>query len=77
MIADVLNYLDEVWLNKYKKMFVSVWIDRHLNFGQRTTNRVESAHSNLKKYLDGTNSSLDKFIGRLRSICEVSTSIDT
>nr|KAJ0208671.1 hypothetical protein LSAT_V11C400191360 [Lactuca sativa] len=62
---DVLNYLDEVWLNKYKEMFVSVWIDQHLNFGQRTTNRVESAHSNLKKYLEGTNSSLDKFIGCL------------
>ncbi|XP_042752462.1 PKS-NRPS hybrid synthetase cheA-like [Lactuca sativa] len=62
---DVLNYLDEVWLNKYKEMFVSVWIDQHLNFGQRTTNRVESAHSNLKKYLDGTNSYLDKFIGCL------------
>ena len=44
-------------------MFVSVWIDQHLNFGQRTTNRVESAHSNLKKFLDDTNTSLDKFIG--------------
>ncbi|CAH1415144.1 unnamed protein product [Lactuca virosa] len=64
-VNNVLNYLDEVWLNKYKEMFVLVWIDQHLNFGQRTTNRVESAHSNLKKYLDGTNSSLDKFIGCL------------
>jgi hypothetical protein len=27
MLADVLNYLDEVWLNKYKEMFVSGSID--------------------------------------------------
>ncbi|KAG8500818.1 hypothetical protein CXB51_002927 [Gossypium anomalum] len=38
--SGVLKYLDQVWLSKYKEMFVSVWIDRHLNFGERTTNRI-------------------------------------
>ncbi|PPE02210.1 hypothetical protein GOBAR_DD00737 [Gossypium barbadense] len=59
----VLKYLDQVWLSKYKEMFVSVWIDWHLNFGERTTNRVESQHAKLKKYLCAKNSFLDKFVG--------------
>ncbi|TYG68542.1 hypothetical protein ES288_D05G161300v1 [Gossypium darwinii] len=58
----VLKYLDQVWLSKYKEMFVSVWIDRHLNFEERTTNRVKSQHAKLKKYLCAKNSSLDKFV---------------
>nr|KAJ0190227.1 hypothetical protein LSAT_V11C800422000 [Lactuca sativa] len=45
-----MHYLDDVWLKKYKEMFVSVWIDQHLNFGQRTNNRVESQHSTLKNF---------------------------
>ncbi|MFQ6620297.1 hypothetical protein Gotur_001022, partial [Gossypium turneri] len=49
-------------------MFVLVWIDRHLNFGERTTNRVESQHAKLKKYLCAKNSSLDKFVGCIDQI---------
>ncbi|KAH1106178.1 hypothetical protein J1N35_009946 [Gossypium stocksii] len=49
-------------------MFVSVWIDRHLNFGERTTNRVESQHAKLKKYLCVKNSSLDKFVSCIDQI---------
>ncbi|KAK5835805.1 hypothetical protein PVK06_011514 [Gossypium arboreum] len=44
-------------------MFVSVWIDQHLNFGERTMIRVESQQAKLKKYLCAKNSSLDKFVG--------------
>nr|KJB24588.1 hypothetical protein B456_004G152900 [Gossypium raimondii] len=64
----VLKYLDQVWLSKYKEMFVSVWIYRHLKFGERTTNRVESQHVKLKKYLCAKNSSLDKFVGCIDQI---------
>ncbi|MFQ6660428.1 hypothetical protein Gotur_028958, partial [Gossypium turneri] len=46
----------------------SVWIDRNLNFGERTTNRVESQHAKLKKYLCAKNSSLDKFVGCINQI---------
>ncbi|TYI10893.1 hypothetical protein ES332_A09G172000v1 [Gossypium tomentosum] len=67
-LVSVLKYLDQVWLSKYKDMFVSVWIDRHLNFGERTTNRVESQHAKLKKYLCAKNSSLDKFVGCIDQI---------
>ncbi|KAG8478833.1 hypothetical protein CXB51_028781 [Gossypium anomalum] len=64
----VLKYLDQVWLSKYMEMFVSVWIDWHVNFGERTTNRVESQHAKLKKYLCAKNSSLDKFVGCIDQI---------
>ncbi|MFQ6639293.1 hypothetical protein Gotur_016571, partial [Gossypium turneri] len=50
------------------EMFMSVWIDRHLNFGERTMNRVESQHAKLKKYLCAKNSSLDKFVGCIDQI---------
>ncbi|MFQ6637285.1 hypothetical protein Gotur_012900 [Gossypium turneri] len=49
-------------------MFVSVWIDQHINFGERTTNRVESQHAKLKKYVCAKNSSLDKFVGCIDQI---------
>ncbi|PPD86498.1 hypothetical protein GOBAR_DD16556 [Gossypium barbadense] len=49
-------------------MFVSGWIDRHLNFGEQTTNRVESQHAKLKKYLCAKNSSLEKFVGCIDQI---------
>ncbi|MFQ6652335.1 hypothetical protein Gotur_024257, partial [Gossypium turneri] len=49
-------------------MFASVWIDRHLNFGEQTTNRVESQHAKLKKYLCAKNSSLDKFVSCIDQI---------
>ncbi|PPS16233.1 hypothetical protein GOBAR_AA04341 [Gossypium barbadense] len=66
--SGVLKYLDLMWLSKYKEMFVSVWIDRHLNFREQTTNRVESQHAKLKKYLCAKNSAIDKFVGCINQI---------
>jgi len=43
-------------------MFVSAWTDRQLNFRQRTTNRVESQHANLKRFLENANSSLERVV---------------
>ncbi|MFQ6670689.1 hypothetical protein Gotur_035505 [Gossypium turneri] len=50
------------------EIFVSVWIDRHLNFRERTTNRVKSQYAKLKKYPCAKNSSLDKFVGCIDQI---------
>ncbi|XP_076955051.1 PKS-NRPS hybrid synthetase cheA-like [Bidens hawaiensis] len=58
----VSDYVNKNWLKEYKKMFVSLWIDQHLNFGENTTNRVESAHAKLKKFLETSNSGFDKFV---------------
>ncbi|KAJ9552782.1 LOW QUALITY PROTEIN: hypothetical protein OSB04_016827 [Centaurea solstitialis] len=38
----VLKYVNDTWLNPFKEMFVSVWTDKYLHFGNHTTNRVES-----------------------------------
>ncbi|XP_022041249.2 uncharacterized protein LOC110943825 [Helianthus annuus] len=47
----VYDYVYENWLKDYKEMFVYAWTDKCRNFGQRTTNRVESQHANLKRYI--------------------------
>ncbi|KAC9183977.1 hypothetical protein E3N88_46217 [Mikania micrantha] len=64
----VIGYLQVTWLQKYKEMFVSAWIDKNRNFGQRTTNRVESQHSLLKKSLHATNNTLDNIVGHVIQI---------
>ncbi|KAJ9552999.1 hypothetical protein OSB04_017044 [Centaurea solstitialis] len=64
----VLDYLNKVWLKPYKQMFVSVWTDRFLNFGNHTTNRVESQHSKLKLYLNSTQSNLREFLSDVHQL---------
>ncbi|KAL6584040.1 hypothetical protein OROMI_003329 [Orobanche minor] len=58
----VLRYVNDNWLDKYKKYFVSASIDQSLNFGNRASNRVESQHAKLKKYIYTRNYTLDKFV---------------
>jgi len=41
-------------LNEAKETIVRAWTDNVLHLGCRTTNRVESAHALLKKYLDNS-----------------------
>jgi histone-lysine N-methyltransferase SETD2 len=43
-------------------MFVSAWTNKYHNFGQTTTNRVESQHALLKRHLRGHNNSLEKLV---------------
>ncbi|KAM0036796.1 putative OTU domain, FHY3/FAR1 family protein [Helianthus debilis subsp. tardiflorus] len=65
----IFKYVYDNWLKDYKEMFVFVWTDKRRNFGNRTTNRVESQHANLKRYvLD--RSSLDRVVGCVRDIVE-------
>ncbi|GJT84049.1 RNA-directed DNA polymerase, eukaryota [Tanacetum coccineum] len=47
----VLRYIHDNWLDKYKNHFVSASIDQSLNFGNRTTNKVESQHAKMKEYI--------------------------
>ncbi|PWA86003.1 hypothetical protein CTI12_AA145010 [Artemisia annua] len=64
----VLRYIHDSWLDKYKTRFVSASIDLSLNFGNRTSNRVESQHAKLKKYLESASINLDKFVGCIDKI---------
>jgi len=41
-------------LNEVKEKIVRAWTDHVLHLGCRTTDRVESAHALLKKYLDNS-----------------------
>ncbi|PWA49387.1 hypothetical protein CTI12_AA482210 [Artemisia annua] len=43
-------------VGQYKTCFVSASIDQSLNFGNHTSNRVESQHAKLKKYLESAQS---------------------
>ena len=47
---------------------MSASIDQSLNFGNRTSNRVESQHAKLKKYLESARINLDKFVGCIDKI---------
>nr|KAJ0211591.1 hypothetical protein LSAT_V11C400199230 [Lactuca sativa] len=57
----VFGYLYNTWLEKYPDKFVSLWTDKSTNFGNSTTNRVESQHPKLKKHLASRKCDLDKF----------------
>ncbi|KAJ9565565.1 hypothetical protein OSB04_001531 [Centaurea solstitialis] len=64
----VLDYLNEIWLKPYREMFVSVWTDIFPNFGNHTTNRVESQHSKLKLYLDSNQATLRVFLSDIHQL---------
>ncbi|KAJ9553050.1 hypothetical protein OSB04_017095 [Centaurea solstitialis] len=49
-------------------MFVSVWTDRFPNFGNHTTNRVESQQSKLKLYLDSNQATLQIFLSDIHQL---------
>ncbi|XP_021980399.1 uncharacterized protein LOC110876537 [Helianthus annuus] len=68
--SGVLNYLYTVWLLPYKEKFVSAWTNTSPNFGQHTTNRVESQHAKFKRYLKGPNSSLHRLVWLVDKVVE-------
>ncbi|XP_038711743.1 PKS-NRPS hybrid synthetase CHGG_01239-like [Tripterygium wilfordii] len=49
-----LAYVNDSWLSKYRSYFVAAWVDQFFHLGNTTTNRVESSHSKLKKYLSNS-----------------------
>jgi len=61
-----LNYAMTT-LKEVKEKIVRAWTDHVMHLGCRTTNRVESAHALLKKYLD--NSVGDLGTGRKYMTC--------
>ncbi|XP_050207737.1 PKS-NRPS hybrid synthetase cheA-like [Mercurialis annua] len=54
----VMQYLDRTWLG-HKEKFVSCWTNKVLHFGNTTTCRVESAHAQLKQWLNSSTGALD------------------
>lgn len=50
-IPKFLNYVEKTILDPVKEKFVRFWVDKSIHMGNTTTNRAESAHARLKKYL--------------------------
>ncbi|XP_038715060.1 protein FAR-RED ELONGATED HYPOCOTYL 3-like [Tripterygium wilfordii] len=68
--AFVLNYIKDVWLTPYNEMFVFSWTNTYLNFGNLTTNRVESQHAKLKKYLGSSQSDVESIISCIHQLVQ-------
>jgi len=49
-----LDYVENTILDPVKDKFVRFWVDKNLHMGNTTTNRAESAHARLKKYLSSS-----------------------
>ncbi|XP_071689837.1 protein FAR1-RELATED SEQUENCE 5-like [Rutidosis leptorrhynchoides] len=48
-----LDYIKNTWF-PWKEKFISVWTEKYLHFGCRTSSRVEGAHVKLKMYLQAS-----------------------
>ncbi|KAK1566509.1 hypothetical protein Q3G72_000915 [Acer saccharum] len=46
----VLDYVKQTWLVKYKEKFVAAWTDLTMHFGNVTMNRDETMHVKLKRH---------------------------
>jgi len=62
--------LNDTWLNDFRQKFVSAWTNRQIHFNQHTNNRVEGQHALFKKYLHGTNSTLDRLVKHVDKIVD-------
>ena len=60
-----LDYVEKKILDPVKEKFVWFWVDKNLHMGNTTTNRAESAHTRLKKYLS---SSMSDFSTNWKSV---------
>ncbi|XP_050895310.1 uncharacterized protein LOC127101927 [Lathyrus oleraceus] len=55
---DLLKYVESTTLDEVKKQIVCAWTDNVRHIGKTTTNRVESAHATLKKWLGNRSDSI-------------------
>ncbi|XP_012841587.1 PREDICTED: uncharacterized protein LOC105961870 [Erythranthe guttata] len=61
----LIQYLNDTWLI-YKEKFVRAYTRNVYHFGNTSTNRVESAHSSAKGWLNASTGGLDNVQGKLR-----------
>ncbi|KAH1254121.1 hypothetical protein GmHk_04G010626 [Glycine max] len=46
-----IDYVSKTWIIPHKKKFITVWMNKVMHLGNTTTNKVESAHWDLKRCL--------------------------
>ncbi|XP_058198188.1 uncharacterized protein LOC131313728 [Rhododendron vialii] len=56
--SNAIQYLWDIWLGPYKERFVAAYINQFIHLGSNSSQRAESAHARLKRYLGDTMSSL-------------------
>ncbi|KAL5191388.1 hypothetical protein HKD37_04G010669 [Glycine soja] len=49
-----VDYVKETWIIPHKEKFVSAWTNKVMHLENTTTNKVESAHSSLKRLLQNS-----------------------
>ena len=54
----VYEYMKNIWLDKYKEMFVEAWVKNVLHLGNTSTSRVEGVHGVLKKWIESASADL-------------------
>ncbi|KAI9913896.1 hypothetical protein PsorP6_006791 [Peronosclerospora sorghi] len=57
--TEVIQYIQQTWIDPHKHRFVRAWTDRVPHFGHAVTSRGESAHRMIKQYLPH---SMNKFL---------------
>ncbi|KAH6801481.1 hypothetical protein C2S52_001945 [Perilla frutescens var. hirtella] len=67
----VLKYVEDIWLTPYKDRFVAAWTDKLMHFGNLTTNRAESAHAKLKRWLGSSQGDFDSSWKTIHSLIEL------
>ncbi|KAH6787647.1 hypothetical protein C2S52_007199, partial [Perilla frutescens var. hirtella] len=67
----VLKYVKDTWLTPYKQRFVAAWTNKIMHFGNLTTNRAESAHAKLKKWLGSSQGDFDSSWTIINSLIEL------
>ncbi|XP_058202773.1 uncharacterized protein LOC131317223 [Rhododendron vialii] len=56
--SNAIQYLWNTWLGPYKERFVAAYINQFMHLGSNLSQRAESAHARLKRYLGDSMSSL-------------------
>ncbi|XP_052172209.1 protein FAR1-RELATED SEQUENCE 5-like [Diospyros lotus] len=68
---EALDYVRKIWLNDYKEKFIATWTNKVLYFGNVTTNRAESAHAKLKRYLGSSQGDFESSWKIINSLIEL------
>ncbi|XP_058198378.1 PKS-NRPS hybrid synthetase cheA-like [Rhododendron vialii] len=59
MVPAALEYVEKNWMVPYKERFAGAWTDKIMHFGNLTSNRAESSHSQLKNHLENSQCNFD------------------
>ncbi|KAK1360023.1 hypothetical protein POM88_044497 [Heracleum sosnowskyi] len=71
-MKQMYNYMQKIMKEEMEgQKFVHAYTNKVLHFGNRTTNRVESAHNSLKRFLKTSTGNLDIVWSRVHSLLEL------